>query len=203
MNLDQASGAEKLVRTQAGERVGHRQAELFDGPQRRVVERDDGAALVHEIAQLIHAPLTDAADVAFGNGAFAVSFHDDARLRFWKHDHVIMFAEMAGLKVGIVEILEGKLVLLEDPARPAFIDIGLPRPIETGARGLHGLAAFLNRDGLKMIRAHDRIELRFIDPPHRNIAAVEPDVAFRRQDLIHRAQAGVRVAMERRGQPLN
>ena len=62
----------------ARQRIRHRQLELIDGEHRRVVERDQRAAVVHEIAQLLDAFFADAAGVALRNGARPVAVDESA-----------------------------------------------------------------------------------------------------------------------------
>ncbi len=90
-----------------------------------------------EIAQRLRAgfPMPPAYWPGTEPGRHAV--HNLARVHFGEDDGVKVIGEMAVLQVGIAHEGEGELVLLEQPARPARIDIAAPGFVEGDARLLY------------------------------------------------------------------
>src|SRR5579885_48561 len=67
MDPHQTAGTEELIWSQAGQYVGHRELQLFDGEKRSIIERNQSAAGGDEIAQSVGAVLADASRVALRN----------------------------------------------------------------------------------------------------------------------------------------
>ena len=90
-----------------------------------------------EIAQRLRAGFADSAGVLAGDGARRHAIHNLARVHFGEDDGVEAIGEMAVLQVGVAHEGEGELVLLEQPARPAGIDVAAPGFVEGDARLLY------------------------------------------------------------------
>ena len=102
VGAEQRAGAEKLIRSQPGDDVGHRQVELIDGELRCVAQRDQRAALFDELTQSLDALIADASRVSPGNGARLHAVDDLARGHFRDQNRVELRAQMTGLHVGVM-----------------------------------------------------------------------------------------------------
>jgi hypothetical protein len=81
--------------------VMHRDRQVFDGQVARVAHGDERAAVRHELLQLLHAGVADAAAI-FGLIA-GVGCDDVARVLIGDDDRVELLAELAGADVGVVD----------------------------------------------------------------------------------------------------
>ena len=109
--------------------------ELIDGELRRVVERDQRAAVAHEVAQRRRARLAESARVLARHRARREAVHQRARGGVGDQDGVEAFAQMAGLHVAVAQRDRREAVLFENPARPAFVDRSATRGGKSPSRG--------------------------------------------------------------------
>ena len=158
---EDGAGAEELVLAEAGDDVGQREIELLHGEEAGVAEGDQGSAGGDEIAQRLRAGVADAAGILAGDGAGLHAVEDLAGGHLGDEDGVVAVAEMAVLDVGVVQDGEGEVVLLEDPAGPAFIDHAHPGFVEADARLLHGPGGggFFEGSGIDAALLQDRIRV--------------------------------------------
>src|SRR6185437_11032756 len=107
-------------------------------------------------------------------------------LRIRKNDGVEMISKMASLNSAIVNGDGRESVLLENPARPAFVDIGRPGAVKPDARLLGGNRVWrnpVNRSGDDRILPCDCREAvaRDSGDDRGAISGCEADMAARRE----------------------
>src|SRR5947199_7565970 len=81
--------------------------------------------------------LTYAARVLTGKRSGVVSLHKGFARHVWNHEHVYAVTEMAGLEISIVNTKRREIIVVKNPAGPAFVDVSHPGAIETYARFTH------------------------------------------------------------------
>ena len=117
------------------------------------------------------------------------------------HDHVVLLAQVPAANVGVIEAGERKLVLLQNPARPAFVDARDPRAVQSDAqRPSPACRVSLAVHRAQMVLAQNRVQLRLVDVRSGDFVAGERHRALRGQNLVDGAEAGIRAVVERRGQ---
>src|SRR5215472_10827257 len=111
-----------------GERVAHRQVELFAHNRvRGAGQRDERAAFFDKVVQRAQALLAHPAGI-FRRKLFPVSLaalaavDDDLARGVGKNDHVVAAVEIAGLYFFVLDVLQVELVLLEDKSGPSLIE---------------------------------------------------------------------------------
>ena len=137
-----------------------------DGEEAAAIEAHERAAAAHERVDRAHAVGADAAGELRRHHAGRVAVHQPARF-VGDDEHVDAVGQRRrrrGSRHGVeVDVLEA--VLLEHPARPAFVHAGLPRPVEADARLLHldagGAGGAL---GLQRQRGHEVGDRRVVQP---------------------------------------
>src|SRR5215469_7537643 len=132
------AGAEELVLWNALHYVGEGEVELLYGEEGGIAERDERAAAGDEIAQRLRAGFADATGVLAGDGTGRHAVHDLASVHFGEDDGIEVVVQMAVLQVGVAHDGEGELVLFEEPARPARVDVASPWFVKRDPGLLHG-----------------------------------------------------------------
>ena len=140
-HVEQSAGRVELVAAQSLENVARRGLEAIEGVLRSTIERQQRSALANETAQGGGAFVLDAArelDGHFGalvERAFEIAGMQGARLGVRQHDDIEVRVEAPALQAGVADRTIGKLVVLEHPARPAFVRDRDVTPVEADARG--------------------------------------------------------------------
>src|SRR5215472_10687890 len=131
-----------------GERVAHRQVELFAHNRvRGAGQRDERATFLYKVVQRAQALLADTTCV-FRRKVFSVSFaalaavDDDLARGVGKNDHVVAVVEIAGLYFFVLDVLQVELVLLEDKPGPSLIERCDVRFVESDADGVERHSGF-------------------------------------------------------------
>ena len=130
---DRAAGEELRAGEIAGH-VTHRQVQLLDCEEAAAVHGDQSAAVPHEGVEGTDALPADASRVARRHRSWCCSVDDPATADVGQHDHVVALAEIAGAHVGVVQADRLEVVVLQEPACPAFVDARRPRSIQAHAR---------------------------------------------------------------------
>ena len=126
--------AEEILPADALQGVAERRAELVDEQLTAPSHGDDRPAGFDEFAQTLQAGLLDPAFIFRRNVVGRLSGQDLLRSHVGKDDDVEIAGRVGGAQVLGMDRLEGKLELLQNPARPAFVRVAAPRLIEGRAR---------------------------------------------------------------------
>src|SRR5262249_30095266 len=97
------------------------------------VEEYQRTSLISELFERSGTRGPNAACVLGRHAARRVAILDAVRRLVCKDDHIEFVFEPVGLQIGVTHAGVRKTKILEKPARPAFIHIGLPRLIERDA----------------------------------------------------------------------
>ena len=122
-----------MILFEIGENVCYRQAKLFNGKERSIVESDERTSIRDEFAQRLNALLANATDVLTRYRTWRETVQNLTGRSIRKNDGVETITQMAGLHTAIVNGDGRESVLLEYPARPALVNIGCPGAVEANA----------------------------------------------------------------------
>ena len=136
--FDHRAGAEVLVGRQASRDVFHRCAQHVDGQLARRIEGHQRAATGDELPEHGDALRAEAADVLRRHGPRRVSGDQAIGALVGNHNRIEARPQAAATNIGISDVLERKLVLFQQPARPPFVGVLDPGLVERDPRAAEG-----------------------------------------------------------------